>query len=159
MSNFDKAFERIIGHEGGYVSNPKDPGGETKYGISKRAYPNENIKTLTLARAKKIYKRDYWDKVQGDRWPYVVAENLFDSAVNSGVKQAIIWLQRAVYATEDGIIGPKTRAAVDANKGSVVAARMCGHRLDFLNNLKTWPTFGKGWSQRIAEQLIAFPAS
>ena len=81
--NFDVAFEKLIGHEGGYVNDARDPGGETKYGISKRAYPDEDIAGLTLERAKQIYRRDYWDAVQAEYLPDAVRFDLFDAAAIS----------------------------------------------------------------------------
>lgn len=153
--SFDRAFEAVIGHEGGYVRDPRDPGGETKFGISKRSYPRENISGLTLARAKEIYRRDFWNKVRGDDLPYAVAVNLFDGAVNSGVGQAVRWLQRAAGVADDGIIGPITlRAALTAD-AEALAARFNGHRLQFMTDLSTWPTFGRGWARRVAANLIA----
>ena len=86
--NFDLAFSLVIGHEGGYVNDPRDPGGETKFGISKKSYPNLNIRLLTLADAKRIYLRDYWNRLQLDRLPDAVRFDLFDAAVNSGLTTA-----------------------------------------------------------------------
>lgn len=157
--SFDIAFKVLIGHEGGYVNDPQDPGGETKYGISKRSYPNENIFALTLERAKFIYKRDYWDKVRGDVLPYDVAFNLFDGAVNSGVVQSIQWLQRAANSTvapvaDDGKFGPITlKAVLNSDPGSLVAS-FNGYRLLLLTDLSQWPRFGRGWTIRVARNLI-----
>lgn len=151
---FDHAFEKVIGHEGGYIADSRDPGGETKYGISKRAYPNEDIKNLTLARAKQIYKRDYWDKCRCDDLPFEVRFDVFDAAVNSGVRQASIWLQRAVGAKPDGVIGNLTIKAAQQMDGMTIAMRMNGERLKFMTDLATWPHFGKGWARRIAENLL-----
>lgn len=150
---FDHAFEKVIGHEGGYVFDQRDPGGETKYGISKRAYPNEDIKNLTLARAKQIYKRDYWDRCRCDDLPFEVRFDVFDAAVNSGVSQASKWLQRAVGAKPDGVIGNLTIKAAQQIDGITIAMRMNGERLKFMTDLPTWPHFGKGWARRIAENL------
>ncbi len=93
--NFDQAFERLIGHEGGYVNHPADPGGATKYGISRRSYPGEDIKGMTLARAKEIYARDYWGAAACDALPDGIKFDVFDMAVNSGVSAAIRLVQRA----------------------------------------------------------------
>jgi lysozyme family protein len=153
MTDFDRAFELVVGHEGGYVNHPKDPGGETKFGITKRTYPSVNIKALTLDDAKAIYKRDFWDKVRGDDLPWPVSFNAFDGAVNSGVSQSAKWLQRSVGAAEDGKIGPITIGAVKAADADIVAARFNGHRLKFMTDLSTWATFGKGWARRIAGNL------
>ena len=96
MSDFDKAFEHVLGIEGGYVNDPKDPGGETKYGLCKRSYPTVDIKALTIEQAKAIYKRDYWDKVKGDDLPFPLNLFMFDAAVNQGVDPAIKMLQAAL---------------------------------------------------------------
>ena len=88
MSNFDRAFRFLIGEEGGYSADPHDPGGETKFGISKRAYPQLDIKSLTLDQAKAIYRRDYWDRLQLDARKYGPALVLFDCAINQGVARA-----------------------------------------------------------------------
>lgn len=155
MTNFDEAFEQVIGHEGGYVDNPNDPGGETKFGISKRSYPYENIRSMTLERAKEIYRADFWNKVRGDELPYPVAWNLFDGAVNSGVGNSIRWMQRAAKVADDGKIGPITIAAWTTMDPDVLAARYNGERLKFMASLSTWPVFGKGWARRIAGNLLA----
>jgi lysozyme family protein len=154
MSNFDAAFEALIGHEGGYVNHPKDPGGETKFGITKRSYPQEDIRGMTLDRAKAIYKRDFWDKVRGDELPMPVAFNLFDGAVNSGPSQAIKWMQAAADVAADGKLGPMTLAALLAGDPLLLAARYNGFRLRFMTELNTWSTFGKGWARRIAGNLM-----
>lgn len=152
--NFDKAFDLLIDHEGGYVNHPDDPGGETKYGISKRAYPNEDIRNLTLARAKEIYKRDYWDRVEAESLPVNVRFDVFDVAVNSGVRTAVRMLQRASFAEPDGVLGPRTRTAIKSMNPLVLLARINGARLAFMADLPTWPTFGEGWAKRIAANLL-----
>lgn len=158
MTSFDKAFETLIGHEGGYVNHPSDPGGETKYGITKRTYPAVNIRTLTLDQAKAIYKRDFWDKVRGDELPYGVAFNLFDGAVNSGVTRSVMWMQSAAGVADDGKFGPITLGAILAADPDVLAARFNGYRLRFMTDLTTWPTFGRGWARRVAGNLIGASA-
>jgi len=152
--NFDQAFDVLIGHEGRYVFDNRDPGGETNWGISKRSYPLLDIKALTKADAKAIYLRDYWDKAQCNRLPPGVAFDYFDAAVNSGVGQASRFLQRAVGVADDGHIGPMTLAAVQRMEPEVIQARMNGHRLDFMTRLSTWDVFGKGWARRIAKNLL-----
>ena len=121
--------------------------------LSHNSYPKEDIRGMTLERAKAIYRRDYWDKVHGDDWPYVLAFQLFDAAVNSGPSQAVKWLQAAVGTTQDGKLGPITWAAVQALPPSVVAARMTGHRLIAMTDMR-WSTFGKGWARRIGANLV-----
>ena len=151
---FDEAFKVMVDHEGGYVDHPHDPGGETKYGISKRSYPAEDIKNLTLERAKAIYLRDYWQAAGCDYVPAKARFSLFDTAVNSGVKQAIKFLQRAVGAQDDGVIGSKTLMLLEATPPAVFIARYNGHRLQFMSSLPTWPAFGRGWANRVAKNLL-----
>lgn len=151
---FDEAFERLIGHEGGYVDHPADPGGATNFGISKRSYPDEDIRGITLERAKAIYLRDYWQAAGCDSVPDKLRFSLFDMAVNSGVKQSIKTLQRAVGADPDGVIGPKTRALMDDLPPAQFIARFNGHRLQFMSSLPQWPAFGRGWANRIAQNLM-----
>lgn len=115
--NFETAFELVIKKEGGYVNDPYDKGGETKYGISKSAYPNLDIKNLTLEKAKQIYYKDYWLKSKANKMPARLALIHFDTAVNTGVKTAGKILQRALNRQGfnlivDGIVGNKTLDAV-----------------------------------------------
>ena len=87
--NFDTAFDRLMGNEGGYSNELNDPGGETKWGISKRSYPDLDIKNLTREQAKAIYLRDFWIRGAMDQLPPAVAFQVFDFAVNSGIETAI----------------------------------------------------------------------
>jgi lysozyme family protein len=103
--NFEQAFERLVGFEGGYVADRRDPGGETKWGISKRAFPDVDIAGLTRAAAAAIYRRSYWDAVQADRLPEALRYAVFDAAVNSGVGQAVRWLQQAPGGVVAGLRG------------------------------------------------------
>lgn len=151
---FDQAFERLIGHEGGYVADSRDPGGETKYGISKRSYPGEDIAGMTLERAKAIYLRDFWGPAGCDAVPPAVRFDLFDMAVNSGVRTAVRTLQKVVGETEDGILGPRTLQAVQSMPATRLVARFNGARLEFMASLSTWPAFGRGWARRIASNLM-----
>jgi lysozyme family protein len=152
---FDEAFEKLIGHEGGYVNDPHDRGGETKFGISKRSYPLEDIKALTLDRAKLLYRRDFWGPSGCDTVPPAAKFDLFDTAVNSGVGRAIRLLQRAVGETEDGILGPRTLQAVQSMPADRLRARFNAHRLLFMAQAPSWPAHGRGWARRVAENLLA----
>lgn len=151
--NFDQAFERLIGHEGGYTPGVGDPGGETKFGISRRAFPLENIKAMTLERAKALYLRDYWGPAGCDTVPDTIKFDLFDMAVNSGPVAAVKTLQRAVGTAPDGMLGPLTLQAIGSMPAPRLLARFNGHRLDLMADLKTWPVFGRGWAKRIADNL------
>jgi lysozyme family protein len=163
--NFDKAFELLIGHEGGYTTNPKDAGNwtggkvgvgvnkGTKYGIAANSYPNLDIKNLSLDQAKAIYKRDYWDKVKGDQLPQSLAFHVFDMAVNSGVSRGIKLLQKTIGTNEDGLIGPKTLAAVNAMNVNHAIHIYNANRLQFYTSLRDFSVFGKGWVNRVANNL------
>lgn len=155
---FDEAFHELLGHEGGYSNHPADPGGETMWGITKRVARGKGylgaMRDLPVSLAKQWYKEDYWDKVQADNMPEALRYSLFDAAVNSGPGQAIKWLQRAVGVTEDGMLGPKTLAAVSKAIPEAVEARMVGYRLMFMTDLRNWDSFSEGWAKRIAKLLI-----
>ena len=150
---FDQCFDKLISHEGGYVNHASDPGGETNYGISKRAYPSLDIKALTLAEVKQLYKRDYWDRAQCDQLPSQLSYLVFDAAVNSGIGQSIRFLQRAVGTADDGVMGAITLSAIKRMDTDSLCARFIGQRLDFMTRLSTFDVFGKGWSRRLADQL------
>lgn len=160
--NFDQAFERLIGHEGGFTNRHDDPGnltpgGEwkgTKYGISARAYPGEDIENLTLERAKAIYAKDYWGAAGCDAVPDAIKFDLFDMAVNSGVRAAIKTLQLAASETQDGILGPRTLLALQTMPQTRLVARFNGARLSFMAGLPNWPAAGRGWARRIAGNLM-----
>ena len=165
MIGFDEVFVRLVGHEGGYSADPKDPGNwtggrpgvgkllGTKYGIAANTYPDLDIKALTLDQAKAIYRRDWWDKIHADQLPGAVAFQLLDFAVNAGITRAVISLQRAVGVADDGKLGPRTLAAVNAMPVPDVLARFNAERLEFYASLSTWPTYGKGWARRVAGNL------
>lgn len=152
--DFDTAFERLIGHEGGLVEHPADPGGLTKYGITQRSYPGEDIRGMTLARAKDIYRRDYWGPSGCDAVPDPIKFFMFDAGVNSGPGAAIRMLQRSVGTTEDGILGPIALTAAGSMHPARLVSRLSAHRLLLMADLPTWPAFGRGWARRVARNLL-----
>lgn len=152
--NFDLAFARLMGHEGGYVNHPNDPGGETKWGISKRSYPHLDIANLSREDAKAIYQRDFWEAIHADEMYDGVAFQALDFAINSGIQTAIRKLQLAAGVADDGAWGPVTRAAVAAMTETDMIMRFIAFRLKFWASLSTWPTFGRGWANRAADNLI-----
>lgn len=155
--DFDTAFQRLLGHEGDFVDHPADPGGATRWGITERvartAGYRGDMRQFPVEIAKQIAKHEYWDAVRADDLPAGVRYQMFDAAYNSGVRQAVIWLQRACGADADGVIGPKTLLAVKTQNVDVLRQRMLSQRLRFLTNLKNWDSFGKGWARRIADLL------
>ncbi len=146
-------IERILSHEGGYVFDKRDPGGETKWGISKRSYPALNVKALTRDQAVAIYRRDFWDAQQLGKLPQAIAFQVFDAGVNHGAGNAVRWLQAAAGAASDGLIGPRTLAAVRAADQNDLLLRFNAARLDFYASLSTFATFGRGWVRRVAGNL------
>lgn len=164
---FNLSLKAVLVFEGGYVNHPKDPGGETNRGVTKRVYDGyrkslgkatQSVKLISEAEVADIYRRQYWNVVKGDRLPTGVDFAVFDGAVNSGPSQAVKWLQRALQALGlyggkiDGVCGEATVAAANRiNDNDALVAAICARRLDFCQALKTWQAFGKGWSSRIAQ--------
>lgn len=146
--NFDKAFELVVGVEGGYVNDPRDPGGETKYGISKRSYPNFDIQRLTIDKAKDIYLNDYWKVCKCDSLPWPLSAFVFDSAVNQGTDPAIRMLQRALDVKDDGIIG-KITLGVAQTSTLWHWARYLTYRAQRYNQNLNANHFGEGWLIRL----------
>lgn len=151
MIDFDITFQRVVGNEGGYVNNPADPGGETKFGISKRSYPDVDIRNLTVEGAKEIYLRDFWNPL-GDI-DGAVKFQVFDFAANSGVGTAIRKLQLAIGVADDGHWGPISKAACANTAPAKIIMNFVAARLDFWRRLSTWRDFGNGWAGRAATDL------
>jgi len=155
---WQETIDIILKHEGGYVNDPKDAGGETNFGISKRAYPHLDIKDLPIVAAELIYWRDYWLKCKCDRLPNGLDLMVMDFAVNAGVSRASKVLQNIVGVKADGIIGSKTLNAVESHTSSVGAIRKTINeyyslRQAHYESLDTFPIYGKGWSRRNTETL------
>ena len=155
--NFDQAFDILLRHEGGFSDHAADPGGKTRFGITeavaREAGYRGDMRELPLDLAKRIYKDRYWDAVRADELPEAVRYAVFDAAVNSGPRQAIRWLQRAVGVRDDGVIGPITLSAVRATDPQALLRRILSARLRFMTDLPTWPAFGRGWARRIADLM------
>jgi len=151
---FEQAVKIILRHEGGYVLNERDPGGETNYGISKRAYPNLDIKNLSIERAIKIYKKDFWDELRLDEMPETIRLMVFDSAVNQGKTRAVRILQGALGIKQDGILGPMTFMAFREQSIGLVFSNMALIRHNHYSSLQNWNVFGKGWSKRLLEIVL-----
>ena len=163
--NFEQCLALVLKHEGGYVNNPKDPGGRTNLGVTQKVWEEwvghpvdeAAMRALTPSDVAPLYKKNYWDKIKGDNLPAGVDYACFDLAVNSGVGRAAKILQQAVGANPDGAIGPATLDAVESQNPRDVATEVCDLRLKFLQSLPIFATFGKGWSRRVAEvEKVAF---
>ncbi len=151
--NFEGAIERVLGLEGKYSNRPEDPGGETNWGISKRSYPDLDIKNLKREEAVAIYKRDFWNLLNADKLPDGVAYQLLDFAVNSGIGTAIRYFQRALDVADDGHWGPVSQAAADKASETDMIMNLNAERLDLMTRLSNWPTESRGWARRIARNL------
>lgn len=153
--SFERAFEIVVGLEGGYGDDPDDPGGETKYGISKRAYPDVNIKTLTIDQAKSIYRFDYWEPLKCDELPWPLSMMVFDCGVNQGLNVSAKTLQKALNVTQDGIIGNVTLAKAK-NAGSETCALFLADRSIRYTSTRNADKYLRGWLKRLF--LVAMEA-
>lgn len=155
--SFQQIFDRLIGHEGGYVNDLRDPGGETNWGVTKRtAQANGytgDMKTMTRQQAYEIYHRAFWVRYQCDQMPPAIAYQFFDAAVNHGFGNASRMLQRAVGVLDDGIIGKYSLEAINRNPISDTLMVLNGERLNFYTRLKNFDRYGKGWVNRVAQNL------
>jgi len=159
MSAFDAALPVILRHEGGYVDHPRDPGGATNKGVTigtlsdwlGRPATKAEVKALKVKDVAPIYKANYWDVIRGDDLPMGVNLVTFDASVNSGPARGARWLQRAVGTKADGAVGDITVAATRKADPKVTVKRSTDDRLGFLQGLRTWSTFGRGWGRRVGE--------
>lgn len=157
--NFEPALSLVLKHEGGWSDHSKDPGGATMKGVTLATYSSwlgrqatkDELRNIPDAHLNTIYKARFWDAVRGDDLPSGVDLAVFDMAVNSGPRRAARMLQAAVGATPDGVIGPKTLAAIRAQNAGELINRYQKDRQHFLEALPTFDTFGKGWTRRVNE--------
>jgi lysozyme family protein len=161
-ANFDACLAKLLSHEGGYVNHPSDPGGMTNLGVTARVWEEwvghpvdeKQMRALTPETVAPLYKKKYWDACHADDLVPGLDYAVFDVAVNSGVGRAVKFLQSCVGATPDGGYGPATAALVEKAQQEDPARLIslyCSKRLEFLESLATFATFGKGWSRRVAE--------
>ena len=157
-SNLDNAMKWMLAHEGGYVNHPKDPGGATNLGVTQRVYDfyrkrkgqsQRSVRAITADEVAAIYKEQYWDAVRGDDLPDGLDYAVFDYAVNSGPKRAIMELQRVIGAGVDGIPGMETLGKARDVDPFHAIEDLCARRMRFLKGLRHWRTFGRGWTARV----------
>ena len=159
-SSYDDALARVLVHEGGNDDDPRDPGGRTSRGILQSEWdlwrkthaglPGD-VWQAPQKEIEAIYRQKYWDALRCDELPAGVDYAVFDYGVNSGIGRAAKVLQRLIGVDVDGEIGPNTIAAAKRAKASQLIDGICDERLAFLQGLRTWPTFGKGWGRRVRE--------
>ena len=158
-SNFDKCLTMLLKHEGGFVNHPKDPGGMTNLGVTKAVYDKwigresteAEMRALTQDDVAPIYKKNYWDRIKADDLPSGVDWSCFDWCVNSGSGRPAKAIQRIVGATADGAIGPMTLKSIASQEPKMLVEKMYDQRQEFYENLKTFDTFGRGWTRRNKE--------
>ena len=164
--NFERCLALVLKSEGGYVNNLADPGGMTNLGVTKKTYEawvnrtvdEAEMRGLTPDDVAPLYQRNYWDKVAANSLPVGVDYCLFDTAVNSGPSQAVKFIQRALNVVVDGILGQQTIAAANQRDAAELVEQFCEERLQFMQSLSTWPTFGRGWQRRVEEVQAAAQA-
>tara|TARA_B100001939_G_C16937739_1_gene616885 strand:+ start:1503 stop:2018 length:516 start_codon:yes stop_codon:yes gene_type:complete len=159
MSDFNKCLQIILHHEGGYVDHPKDPGGETNLGVTKRVYEefggSKDMKDLEVEDVEPIYKKNYWDRVKGDDLPSGLNLCVFDFAVNAGPGRAAKYLQDMIGTVVDGGIGPNTLKALEnyINEHGLdnTIEKYQRNRQGYYESLSHFDTFGRGWTRRVEE--------
>ena len=157
--NFDDALAAVLEHEGGFVNHPKDPGGMTNLGVTKRVWEawvgktvsEADMRAWTPAIVAPMYRKQYWDAVKGDELPSGLDYLMFDFAINAGVSRAIRTMQKAIGTTPDGAIGPKTMQALRDADPDALIDKFSAEKEAFYRSLPTFATFGKGWLRRVAE--------
>jgi lysozyme family protein len=157
--NWQKCLEAILHHEGGYVNHPKDPGGETNLGVTKRVYEEwggtKDMKDLEVEDVEPIYKKNYWDRVKAESLPGGLDLCVFDFGVNAGTGRAAKYLQTMIGTTADGGIGPNTLRAlanyVESEGVEQTIKNYQAARQEYYESLSTFETFGRGWTRRVDE--------
>ena len=155
---FGEAFEFTIGAEGGYVDNKNDPGGETNFGISKRSYPKEDIKGMTLERAREIFYKDFWCPAYCEELVDInkplTAMVIFDTSVHSGNANTRMLLQMAVGVKVDAMIGKYTKAAIKLHKDMDLVEKVLEQRQKYykmiISKHKKLKVFENGWANRLS---------
>ncbi len=162
-TTFERGLILVLTHEGGWSDDPADPGGATNLGVTigtlslwlGRPATKAEVRALTPASVAPLYRRRFWDAIQGDALPAGLDYALFDFAVNSGPRRAVIGLQRALGLADDGRLGPVTLAALAGRDVPMLIDALGDGRLAFLRALSTWPRFGRGWARRVEEVRAA----
>ena len=161
--NYQKCLAMILHHEGGYVNHPKDPGGMTNLGVTKRVYEDwvgysvseHTMQNLTEEDVAPIYRKNYWDRIKADDLPSGLDLCVFDFGVNAGTGRAAKYLQNLIGTVADGGIGPNTLRAlanyVDSEGGESAIKNYQAERQSYYEKLKTFETFGRGWTRRVEE--------
>ena len=159
QNNFESSLALVLQHEGGYVNHPSDPGGRTNLGVTQRVWEQyvghkvdeAEMRSLTKEMVSPLYRKEYWDAVHGDKLPCGADYLAFDFAVNAGSFRCVKTIQRALNITADGVIGPVTVKAIQDTNAEDFINNFSAAKESFYRGLTTFPTFGKGWLNRVAE--------
>lgn len=164
QQNFDQTTSWLLVHEGGYVNHPDDPGGATNRGVIQRTYdayrrrkglPAQSVRNITTSEVMEIYRSQYWNTIMGDELPAGLDYALYDFSVNSGPSRAVRFLQELLHVTPDGVIGNMTLAAIRGhNNIEQLIQDLCVKRWNWMKTLKTFKTFGKGWTRRVMGDVV-----
>jgi len=157
--NYNEALKAILKHEGGFVNHPRDPGGMTNLGVTKKVWEEwvkhpvdeKAMRALTPELVSPMYKKKYWDAVKGDELPDGLDYLMFDFAINAGPGRAIKTMQKAIGTSPDGAIGPKTMQSLKEMNPAQLIEKFSVEKESFYRSLPTFQTFGKGWLRRVAE--------
>jgi lysozyme family protein len=159
MRNFSEALAHTLKEEGGFSDHPQDPGGATMKGITLNTYREfkrnthltpDDLKAIPQDEVEEIYRKRFWNACQCDNLPSGVDVCVFDTAVNSGPGRAAKILQECLGVTADGAIGAGTIAALSKADPKLIVLDYIAKRQAFLESLKTFPIFGKGWTARVS---------
>ena len=157
--NFPTSLDLVLAHEGGYVNHPRDPGGRTNLGVTQRVWEEyvghsvdeAEMRSLTKEMVAPLYRTEYWDAVHGDQLPCGADYLAFDFSVNAGDFRSIKTIQRALNITADGVIGPVTLKAIQDANAEEFINNFTNAKESFYRGLANFPTFGRGWLNRVAE--------
>ena len=154
-NDFKECLDLVLKSEGGWVNNPKDPGGETNLGVTKAVWeewvghPVESLKNLTKDQVAPLYEQRYWRPCYGEVLPRGLDFIVFSMGVNAGPGRSIKCLQSSIGCVPDGVIGPTTRGLILASNTATLIAKFSEARREYYRALKTFPVFGKGWLARV----------
>ena len=157
MNNFKECLALVLKSEGGYVNNPKDPGGMTNLGITKKSLEEwlghdvdeKFMRNLTPEMAAPFYEQKYWRSCYGEVLPRGLDFIVFSMAVNAGPGRSVKLLQQSLGCVPDGVIGPATRSLILASNSATLIAKFSETRREYYRSLKTFPIFGAGWLKRV----------
>lgn len=154
-NDFKECLDLVLKSEGGWVNNPKDPGGETNLGVTKAiweewvGHPVESLKNLTKDQVAPLYEQKYWRPCYGEVLPRGLDFIVFSMGVNAGPGRAVKLLQSSIGCLPDGVIGPRTRGLIRDSDITTLVAKFSEARREYYRSLKTFPIFGKGWLTRV----------